>query len=61
MALNLTQVFCDRQDCLYSQENKCSNTGIHIGTNGYCEDFIKEELPDYHIDPNYHPRHPDNK
>jgi len=47
MVLNLTQIYCDKQDCLYNQEDKCSNTGIHIGTNGYCEDFIKEELPDY--------------
>lgn len=43
----LVTVYCLRNDCIFHQDNKCSTTGININTDGYCETYEKEELPDY--------------
>ena len=42
----LVTVYCNR-DCIYIKEGKCSNTGINISADGYCIEYVKEELPDY--------------
>lgn len=44
MAISIVTVYCDREDCIYNQQNKCSTTGIQINSDGFCETYEKEEL-----------------
>ena len=47
MSLTLLTVYCDREDCIYNQEKRCSTTGIEVDAGGFCETYEKEELPAY--------------
>ena len=42
--MQLVTVYCQREDCIYIQERKCSTTGIEINSDGFCETYEKEEL-----------------
>jgi hypothetical protein len=46
MSLTLVAVYCNRDDCIYIQAGKCSNTGINIDSDGVCIEYEKEELSD---------------
>lgn len=43
--MSLTLVYCNKDDCVYAREGRCSNTGINIDSDGVCIEYEKEELP----------------
>ena len=43
MALNFVNVYCFKTDCVFNAGEKCQNTDIEINSDGYCENYQKEE------------------
>jgi len=43
----MPKIYCNMTDCQGNANGKCSVPAISLGSDGFCLDYLKEEIPAY--------------